>query len=268
MLTSHGAHEISSCEEDQTGDNGMFCCDHVIHELWDIMVEHLRALRLHSPSGGTDSDMRNLARLRLPQTPRAVKCEPNDKRGQIVVTWSSVDSYQHKDLRVKVVLHADKSIIHTEEHVELARTMEAESIVLLENKNQTLPLPKSANIAVIGPMGNITNLGDYVVYRSQYNPTNVTPLQGIQNASTGTVTFAQGCERWSNDQSGFPAALAAAEAADVAVVVVGTWSRDQNELWQGLNATTGEHVDVASLNLVGAMGPSSKPSSKPANPLS
>ena len=29
--------------------------------------------------------------------------------------------------------------------------------------------------------------------------------------------------------------------------------RDQNQLWQGLNATTGEHVDVASLNLVGAM---------------
>jgi beta-glucosidase len=69
------------------------------------------------------------------------------------------------------------------------------------------------------------------------------------------VTYAQGCERWSNDQSGIPDAVAAAEAADVAVVVVGTWSRDQGELWQGLNATTGEHVDVASLNLVGAMGP-------------
>ncbi|KAL1792382.1 hypothetical protein ACET3X_008889 [Alternaria dauci] len=146
------------------------------------------------------------------------------------------------------------SIIHPEEHVQLARTLEAESIVLLENKNNTLPLSKSANIAVIGPMANITNLGDYVVYRSQYNPTNVTPLQGIQSASTGTVTYALGCERWSNDQSGFPDAVAAAEAADVAVVVVGTWSRDQQELWQGLNATTGEHVDVASLNLVGAMG--------------
>lgn len=83
----------------------------------------------------------------------------------------------------------------------------------------------------------------------------MTPLQGIRAASKGTVTFAQGCERWSNDQSGFPAAVAAAEAADVAVVLVGTWSRDQQELWQGLNATTGEHVDVASLNLVGAMGP-------------
>ena len=83
----------------------------------------------------------------------------------------------------------------------------------------------------------------------------VTPLQGIRNASTGSVTYAQGCERWSNDQSQFPEAIAAAEAADVAVVIVGTWSRDQQELWQGLNATTGEHVDVASLDLVGAMGP-------------
>ena len=69
------------------------------------------------------------------------------------------------------------------------------------------------------------------------------------------MTYAQGCERWSTDQSGFPEAIAAAKAADVAVVVVGTWSRDQQELWEGLNATTGEHVDVASLNLVGAMGP-------------
>ena len=81
----------------------------------------------------------------------------------------------------------------------------------------------------------------------------VTPLAGIQATSKGKVTYAQGCERWSNDDSGFAEAIANAEAADVAVVVVGTWSRDQNELWEGLNATTGEHVDLSSLNLVGAM---------------
>ena len=91
------------------------------------------------------------------------------------------------------------------------------------------------------------------MYRSQYH--GVTPLQGIRNASTGSVTYAQGCERWSNDQSQFSEAVAAAKAADVAVVIVSTWSRDQQELWQGLKATTGEHVDVASLDLVGAMGP-------------
>lgn len=154
-----------------------------------------------------------------------------------------------------VSANGTKSLVHTNEHVEVARRLDTESIVLLENKNATLPLSKSANIAVIGPMANITNLGDYVVYRSQYNPTNVTPLQGLQNANSGKVTYAQGCERWSNDQSGFGEAVSVASAADVAVVIVGTWSRDQNELWQGLNATTGEHVDVASLNLVGAMGP-------------
>ena len=77
----------------------------------------------------------------------------------------------------------------------------------------------------------------------------------MQDASTGTITYAQGCIKWSNDESGFPEAIAAANAADVAVVVVGTWSRDQNQLWEGLNATTGEHVDLSSLNLVGAMAP-------------
>lgn len=102
-------------------------------------------------------------------------------------------------------------------------------------------------------------------------------MDGINNVfkdSKTKVTYAQGCERWSNDKSKFPEAIAAAKAAEVAVVVVGTWSRDQRELWVGLNATfvltfshinldinkktnlssisTGEHVDVHSLDLVGA----------------
>lgn len=144
--------------------------------------------------------------------------------------------------------------IHTNESQQLARQLDAESIVLLENHNQTLPLSTSAHIAVIGPMASgPMNYGDYAPYRSSLR--GITPLAGIQAAVTagGTVTYAQGCERWSNDESGFPAAVAAASAADVAVVVVGTWSRDQVELWAGLNATTGEHIDVADLGLVGAM---------------
>ena len=81
----------------------------------------------------------------------------------------------------------------------------------------------------------------------------MTPLDGIRAASTGRVSFAQGCERWSNNQSGFAEAVSIAVAADVAVVVVGTGSRDQTELWENVNATTGEHIDVSSLSLVGAM---------------
>jgi beta-glucosidase len=81
----------------------------------------------------------------------------------------------------------------------------------------------------------------------------VTPLDGINSVSTGKVTYAQGCERWSNDDSGFDEAIAAAKDSDVAVVIVGTWSRDQNELWEGYNATTGEHIDISDFHLVGAM---------------
>ncbi|KAK4543222.1 hypothetical protein LTR36_005772 [Oleoguttula mirabilis] len=147
------------------------------------------------------------------------------------------------------------NIINTPAAKQLAREIDRDSIVLLKNDHATLPISKSAKVAVIGPMASgFMNYGDYVVYQSQYH--GVTPLAGIQNAiGNGSVTYAQGCERWSLDESGFPAAIAAAEAADVAVVVVGTWSRDQQELWEGLNATTGEHVDVASLDLVGAMRP-------------
>ncbi|KAJ5343246.1 uncharacterized protein N7506_003070 [Penicillium brevicompactum] len=147
-------------------------------------------------------------------------------------------------------------LIHSTEAVELARELDKESIVLLENHNETLPLKKSGNIAVIGPMAHgFMNYGDYVVYKSQYR--GVTPLDGIKAAvgDKAQIHYAQGCERWSNDQSGFDAAIEAAKKSDVAVVVVGTWSRDQGELWQGLNATTGEHVDVNDLSLVGAQAP-------------
>lgn len=147
------------------------------------------------------------------------------------------------------------NLINTPAAKQLARDLDKESIVLLRNPNKTLPLSKSDKIAVIGPMASgFMNYGDYVVYKSQYR--GVQYFEGIQNAvgpsANATITYAQGCERWSNDQSGFPAAIAAAKAADVAVVIVGTWSRDQQELWQGLNATTGEHIDVADLGLVGA----------------
>ncbi|KAH7367566.1 beta-glucosidase [Plectosphaerella cucumerina] len=154
--------------------------------------------------------------------------------------YTAVDEDEHWDY------------INTKEHKALAREIDAESIVLLENRENILPLRKDAKVAVIGPMAHgYVNYGDYVIHKAMTY--GVTPFEGIRDASEGSVTFAQGGERWSNDEDGFPEAIAAAEAADVAVVVVGTWSRDQNELWGGLNATTGEHIDAHDLKLVGMM---------------
>lgn len=44
------------------------------------------------------------------------------------------------------------SLIHTPENIALARELDADSIVLLENSDDILPLSKTANLAVIGPM--------------------------------------------------------------------------------------------------------------------
>ena len=64
-------------------------------------------------------------------------------------------------------------------------------------------------------------------------------MAGIKAAvgDKATIHYAKGCDPWSNDQSGFDEAIEAAKKSDVAVVIVGTWSRDQQQLWQGLNAT-------------------------------
>lgn len=47
-----------------------------------------------------------------------------------------------------------KKLINSPEAVKLSRDLDKESIVLLENHNATLPLKKSGNIAVIGPMAH------------------------------------------------------------------------------------------------------------------
>jgi beta-glucosidase len=45
-------------------------------------------------------------------------------------------------------------LIHTPEALSIAKDLDRESIVLLENHNNTLPLKKDGSIAVIGPMAH------------------------------------------------------------------------------------------------------------------
>ncbi|KAI8070929.1 glycoside hydrolase family 3 protein [Gongronella butleri] len=140
--------------------------------------------------------------------------------------------------------------IHAPAHVALSQQVDEESMVLLENDG-VLPLAKDTKIAVIGPQANVMQYGDYI-YPGGFDR-GVTPLAGLQaKVGNSKIIYEQGCELWSNDQSGFDDAVAAAKKADVALVMVGTWTRDQTLLWNGANATTGEHVDVNDLGLVGA----------------
>ncbi|KAJ6603031.1 glycoside hydrolase superfamily [Mycena sp. CBHHK59/15] len=148
------------------------------------------------------------------------------------------DPYPYADYLSTLRTPASRSILHA---------VETESIVLLENRQNTLPISHSvSSIALIGPQANRVTFGDYVFLNASHN--GISPLDGFKQYLANTSS-----SLWSNDNSGFGEAVSAAQASDVAIVMVGTWSLDQTNLWTpGTNATTGEHVDLSELGLVGA----------------
>ncbi len=87
------------------------------------------------------------------------------------------------------------SVVDSQPHKNLALEAAQESIVLLKNEKNTLPLPKTLKtIAVIGP-----NASDVEVLLGNYNGTPshpITPLQGILDkvAPATNVLYALGCE--------------------------------------------------------------------------
>lgn len=161
------------------------------------------------------------------------------------------------------------------EAVDLSRRIAQKSLVLLKNEGNLLPLSKTlGKIAVIGPSADSARLmqGDYhypshmeknfdpnispdspvalqdsILDLSVHMPPSVTVLDGIRGlvSEQTEIVYAHGCEILSEDTSGFAEAVAAAEGADVAVVVVG----DKSGLAEG--CTTGESIDCATLDLPG-----------------
>ena len=174
---------------------------------------------------------------------------------------------------------ATVAIFDTPEQRQLARTIAHKSMVLLKNEGGLLPLSKELRrIAVIGPQANNVRhlLGDYaypchietLIEQSsgQGNVFNIpTPssgttvdlvenfvpieplLAGLQEAVSDTtyLDYTKGCDVMGDDTSGFAAAVAAAEAAEVALLFVGGKS--------GLtdSCTSGEARDRHEINLPG-----------------
>lgn len=141
--------------------------------------------------------------------------------------------------------------IRTPEAVALSREIADESIVLLKNDGQLVPLDpdKMKSIAVIGPNADQVQFGDYTWSRD--NKDGVTPLQGISNLLNGRVKlrYAKGCDLVSQDRSGIEEAVHAARDSEVSIIFVGSSSaslaRDYSD------ATTGEGFDLSNLDLTG-----------------
>lgn len=141
-------------------------------------------------------------------------------------------------------------VVHSKEHRNIALEAARESIVLLKNDKQLLPLSKNiGRIAVIGPNADHerNQLGDYtskVILQDI-----VTVLDGIRaTASPSTrIDYVRGCDVIETESEDIARAVKVAKKADVAIVVLG-----ENE-WQTpeRKGTSGEGFDVASLDLTG-----------------
>ncbi|MEN0052641.1 MAG: glycoside hydrolase family 3 N-terminal domain-containing protein [Mucilaginibacter sp.] len=119
-----------------------------------------------------------------------------------------------------------KDRVHTPEHIKLSQQIAEESIVLLKNSNNLLPLniSKLKSIAVIGPNANKVQYGDYSFTRDNLSGVNV--LEGIKQFAGNSikVNYTKGCELTGLDKSGFDEAVKTAQESDAVVVVLGTTS--------------------------------------------
>jgi beta-xylosidase len=135
----------------------------------------------------------------------------------------------------------------------LARRLAEESVILLANPAGVLPIAATTRVAVVGPLADepLAFFGCYSMPRhlgSGDHPDPgvevVTVLDALRR-ELPDVSYARGCAVRSRDRTGFPEAVAAARAADLAVAVVG----DEAGLFG--RGTSGEGCDVTELKLPG-----------------
>lgn len=149
---------------------------------------------------------------------------------------------RHLRMRLRMGLFEDPFVAESNacdvfeiaEQRELAREVARQSIVLLKNEGQLLPLGRDVKkIALIGPSANSTRnlLGDYSYSAHVESPEDaveiISILQEMQEAvgDSCEILYAPGWEILGSSTDGIVEAVQLAMEADVAIVVVGWYPR-------------------------------------------
>jgi len=229
------------------------------------VAENMEAAAILALKAGVDSDLGGEAYINLIEAAKSGR-----------ISEKIIDEAVKRILRLKFEMglfenpYVDpdkaKEEVRTPEHIALARKAAQQSVVLLKNKNNTLPLDKSIRkVAVIGPNAdNIYNmLGDYTAPQDEGNVKTV--LDGIKSKlNESAIEYVKGCAIRDTLTTEINKAVAAARRSDAIVVVVGGSSaRDfkTNYIETGAavvsnesvsDMESGEGYDRATLDLLGA----------------
>lgn len=235
--------------------NGMWHTHHVANTLDEAGIMALKA--------GVDADLGALAYENL---------EEGLNNGSISI--DDIDRACRRILRMKFEMglfenpyvdpKKSKKGVRTEEHKQTALDVARQSVTLLKNENNTLPLSKTVKVAVVGPNAdNIYNqLGDYTSPQDEGNVKTI--LDGIrQKIGAENVVYAKGCAVRDTTESNIQEAVSAALQSDVVVACVGGSSaRDFKTSYKDTGAAItdsktisdmdcGEGFDRATLGLLG-----------------
>ncbi|TYT63380.1 glycoside hydrolase family 3 N-terminal domain-containing protein [Natrialba swarupiae] len=151
---------------------------------------------------------------------------------------------------------------HTEGARSVARDAARESMTLLKNDDDLLPL-EADSVAVIGPKADDRKelMGDYAYAahypEEEYESDAITPLAALESRDGVSVNYEQGCTISGPSTDGLDAAADAAVESDVALAFVGARSAvdfsdvDADKAERPSVPTSGEGCDVTDLGLPG-----------------
>lgn len=158
------------------------------------------------------------------------------------IPMAKIDEAVSRILRVKFRLglfekpytdvKAESERYLSEESIDIARELAAESMVLLKNENHILPLKQAKQVALIGPMADVQEhlLGNWSAHG---NAKDVETLKvGIEKEFDVSIHYAKGSDFDGNDESGFEAAIAAVQKSEVVVLCLG-----EKKNWSGENCS-------------------------------
>ncbi|MBI9072135.1 MAG: beta-glucosidase BglX [Melioribacteraceae bacterium] len=119
----------------------------------------------------------------------------------------------------------DSKVARQEEHLKVAEKLAGQSIVLLKNKNEILPLSDDfKKIAVIGPLAdNALEQNGCWVFEG-FGKDGITPLTALKEkfGNDKEVIFAKGLKSTvDSDEDGFADAISAANKSDVVLLFIG-----------------------------------------------
>jgi beta-glucosidase-like glycosyl hydrolase len=133
-----------------------------------------------------------------------------------------------------------KETVNSTEHQQISYEAALQSMVLLRNDDNVLPLKSGVSVAVVGPMANDPSrylssyAADEICFGGDHHcMTSLADAIAVNNGADKTAS-ADGCDVDSDDESGFDEALDIAKDADVVVLALGI---DNSVEYEGVDRT-------------------------------